>query len=54
MTNNEQRSQYELFQLMEIYKQGMDPGSEQNRFRGCLYNKLGKNVGVAHRRALHE
>ena len=38
---DEQRQQNELYRVLEAHKSALDPTSNQNRFRGCLYNKIG-------------
>ena len=40
MLSSEQKHQDDVLCLMNIYKQAMEPSSEQNRFRGILYNKM--------------
>ena len=39
---------------MNVYKSAVDPASDKNHFRGCLYNKVGKGVGVQHQKFLQQ
>lgn len=42
MTNEEIRHQHEAKVLIEHYQKMITPGSDENRFRACFYNKINK------------
>jgi len=40
MVSSETKQREDFFRLLNIYKQAVDTKSANNRFRGCLYNKI--------------
>ena len=44
MLTEEMRSKKEVAVLLEFYRSIVNPEHPENRFRGCLYNKVGNTV----------
>jgi hypothetical protein len=42
MTNEEMRNQHETKVLIEYFNKMISPGTDENRFRACFYNKIAK------------
>lgn len=40
MLSSEAKQQEDVRRLLSIYMEALEPNSDKNRFRGCLYNKI--------------